>query len=1279
MFLLTSAPGSPVVYSPTDIARAACPFDLLRELDGVLGRAPRLERVKDPMNERAARLGDAHEARVLADYLDRYGPYDGGTRAGVAVIAEASGSSEAFRANLEPAREATLAALRGGADVVFQGTFFDGRFHGRSDFLLKIAGSDPAPPQRAAGVTATYAVVDTKLTARVRATALLQLAGYADQLLAHGVSVAPQVWIHHGNGERSGHQLADLLEVYRSERRVVQALLDAHVAWGRPVEWEDWRDPAGSPAVLDGLPVGVGVLRRACGRCETCSAEAERTHDVQLLPGIRASQRTRLYGVGVRTVEDLADFTGSPAGVNPQVLARMTVQARAQAGQLARVGGATKAGYAVGPGMRVVTAEGVPLALTDPDSAARWEPLVRAEVVRPTLLRTLPAPDPGDIYFDFEGDPLWTSDGRLEGGLEYLFGLVEEGAGERYVAFWAHDRAQEKAALQDFLHYVAARRARYPGMHIYHYANYEKAALERLAERHGVGLAEVLDLIREGVLVDLLPVVRGGVVASTTSYSLKKLEPLYMGDELRESDVTTGGDSVAEYARAHAARAAGDLPTFEGILTEIADYNRYDCVSTRRLVQWLRERARDGVTAIGGDDRPGRAGAGEERGADEDTVGSPSALAPTGEHRLMAALTARAGDPPRNDDEQAIALLAAAVDFHRREEAPGWREYFERLTHPVDWWADQRDVLCVGEGPGDVEVLEDWQGNARSHARVLRLTGGVGGGSSLTGGDVLALYPVERSGNLRVVPGAAYAATSARLRAATLSPDGTRAVIEVRETANPDFAQGPGRRAFPIAIVPTGPIMAGNPHRAIVAVAEQVAGLTVAGLDALPPGSETPPAQGWLTPSAGLDLLRRRVPRLLGGGALPPVSDGDYIGAITSATAVLTDSYLAVQGPPGTGKTYVGARVVARLVLERGWRIGVVAQSHAVVQNFLDEIVAAGLSGEQVGKRPDVLVPANHPEVAPPPWTQLGAADYSTFLGEHAERGCVIGGTMWDFTNPARVVAGSLDLLVVDEAGQFSLANTLAASTAASRLLLLGDPQQLPQVTQGVHAEPVDTSALAWLLQNEATMPQEYGYFIERTWRMHSVLTEAVSELSYAGRLESQPCTDARHLDGLAPGIHVRSISHRGNSSASREEAEAVVAVIRGLLGRRWRADEGQPTRPLAQRDILVVAPYNAQVALVLTELRAAGLPAVRVGTVDKFQGQEAAVAIVTLAASSARDVPRGMDFLLDRNRLNVAISRAQWAAIVVHSDALADTLPTSGGALADLGAFLRLCARATH
>jgi uncharacterized protein len=286
----------------------------------------------------------------------------------------------------------------------------------------------------------------------------------------------------------------------------------------------------------------------------------------------------------------------------------------------------------------------------------------------------------------------------------------------------------------------------------------------------------------------------------------------------------------------------------------------------------------------------------------------------------------------------------------------------------------------------------------------------------------------------------------------------------------------------------------------------------------------------------------------------------------------------------------------------------------------------------------------------------------------------VLGGTAWDFSNPARVPRHSLDLLVIDEAGQFSLASTIAASMGARNLLLLGDPQQLPQVSQGTHPEPIDQSALGWVSAGHDVLPAELGYFLAESRRMHPAVTAPVSRLSYEGQLHAHPVASSRSLDGVEPGLHTVPVEHVGNSIESPEEASVVVALVRSVLGTRWTdPTEGRFGKPITEADLIVVTPYNAQLTMVREALVAAGFGAVRVGTVDKFQGQEAAIALVSLAASSADDVPRGMSFLIMKNRLNVAISRAKWAAYLVYSPALTEYLPVTPAGVAELSAFITL------
>lgn len=297
-----------------------------------------------------------------------------------------------------------------------------------------------------------------------------------------------------------------------------------------------------------------------------------------------------------------------------------------------------------------------------------------------------------------------------------------------------------------------------------------------------------------------------------------------------------------------------------------------------------------------------------------------------------------------------------------------------------------------------------------------------------------------------------------------------------------------------------------------------------------------------LPSTALMDVLLRRPPRTRSGAALPRSSDP--VTDIAAAALDLDSSYLAVHGPPGTGKTYTAARVIAELVTEHAWRIGVVAQSHATVENLLEGVISAGLDPGQVAKKP-------HDHTAGR-WQSIDGSQYTEFIRDTA--GCVIGGTAWDFANGNRVPKASLDLLVIDEAGQFCLANTIAVAPAATNLLLLGDPQQLPQVSQGTHPEPVDTSALSWLVDGQHTLPDERGYFLDRSYRMHPAVCAAVSALSYEGRLCSHTeRTAVRRLDRYPRGAYAWRAPQgqfdrkprRGRGDPRRAAAAARLAVDR--------------------------------------------------------------------------------------------------------------------------------------
>lgn len=1009
-----------------------------------------------------------------------------------------------------------------------------------------------------------YVVSDAKLARRAKVTALLQLAAYARALRTMGVPVADEVRLLLGDGTVSVHQLRDIEPVLLERRARLEQIVDERLAADTALVW-------GTDGIL------------ACGQCAACAEQIALHDDVFQVAGIRKQQRDRLRAVGIETMAQLADASEGPKGMAAATFAALQRQARSQ--------------------------------LRSRDASA---PTV--DVVDDTAIRALPSPSPGDLFFDFEGDPLWQHGDHW--GIDYLFG-VRDAAGE-FTGFWAHSLAEEQQALIDFLAYVDERRQRHPELHIYHYASYERTHLPSLAARHGVGEEQIDDLLRAGVLVDLYPVVKRSLVIGSASYSLKKLEPLYMPGS-RMGEVTNAGDSIVWFQQATELREAGDEEAAAALFAQIEEYNAYDVESTQRLRDWLLELvAEHAANAPLLDALPPK------------EVSAERAEVIAAREALVERLLAPAGDDPalRSPDQLALALAAAAVGYHARERKTFWWAHFSRLAEPLDDWREQRDVITVDE----VLELGPWEQEKRSIVRRTRFRGTAGPGSRIADASSGQFAVYEQGTDVDPDGGSGRAAHDRT----TLMYDGETFELAERSGSIPPWS------STPIALAPARPPNGRPLEQSIEAWAEAVA-------DALDGGGDLATA---LPDDASLDVLRRRAPARLAAVASPATGDGTT-DAIVRSLAALDASFVAVQGPPGTGKTHTGARVIAELV-RRGWRIGVVAQSHATVEHMLDGVVKAGVPAERLVKK------LREGDTGEHPWT--AAKDASEALG--SEPG-VMGGTAWAFAGHANKGFPPLDLLVIDEAGQFSLANTIAAGRAARRLLLIGDPQQLPQVSQGTHPAPVDGSALGWLCYGEAVIPERFGYFLGTSWRMHPALCEAVSDLAYDGRLGAHD--SERRLVGVDPGLEPVAVRHAGNTTSSAEEADAVVAIVQGLVGREWHDKHG--SRPLAAGDVIVVAPYNAQVGLLHVRLAAAGFGAASVGTVDRFQGREAAIVIVSMAASSAVDVQRGIEFLLSVNRLNVAISRGQWRAYLVHSPGLRAHLPATPEGVAQLSAFLRLVA----
>jgi uncharacterized protein len=628
------------------------------------------------------------------------------------------------------------------------------------------------------------------------------------------------------------------------------------------------------------------------------------------------------------------------------------------------------------------------------------------------------------------------------------------------------------------------------------------------------------------------------------------------------------------------------------LLESIARYNADDCHSAELLRDWLWSFRPVPPVKAGSDPRLFLSGGAGPVGPD--LLSSIKSARTAGIEAGLENYRSRLAGSPAHE------LLFQLLDFHRRAAKPEWWAYYERMDYTDD------DALT------DLECL----GGLRLDHRYLPVP--------MKQSLAFSFSFPEQETKLRVGKDCVRIDTGERLGTIVLL-DEARALVRIKTTKLP-----PER----LSIGPTGPIDTEILRTALLRVADAA-------------------ASGSGRFAAVMALLEKRPPRFTGrpraGG--DPILPGTepLLDEALSAVLSLDRSSLFIQGPPGAGKTYTGSHLIVSL-LEKGKRVGVTSTSHKAINNLLKAV-------EQVADEKGVRFSGVKKSSA----TDAESAFNGRFIESIADRAKAVAarsqllaGTAWLFADKA--LEDSLDYLFVDEAGQVSLANLVASGTAAKNLVLLGDQMQLGQPIQGVHPGRSGESALDYLLDGLATIPPDRGIFLPTTYRMHADVCRFISDAVYDGRLNPEPANQQQALlldSGAHPalrstGIAFLPLEHDGNSQRSAEEADAIRALYASLLEQRFRDKQGEERR-MGPDNILVVAPYNSQVNL----LRSVLPPGARVGTIDKFQGQEAEAVLISMATSSGDYLPRNIEFLYDKNRLNVAISRAKCLAVVVASPAL--------------------------
>lgn len=790
-------------------------------------------------------------------------------------------------------------------------------------------------------------------------------------------------------------------------------------------------------------------------------------------------------------------------------------------------------------------------------------------------------PEPDD------GDVYFDIEGDVffeNGGLEYLLGYAHrDGQTLVYRKKWSSMHSEERHAFREFMEFIVDRWKRNPRMYIYHFAPYEPAALKRLARVHAIFEKEVDDLLRANRFIDLHAVFKESLIASVESYSLKELERFTQYTrKVNLHDASSARKRVEIALELHEFKSLS-----QETLKAVEEYNEDDCLATEALHRWL-EALRNRLTSDGRNfQRPSL------------EFGEASENVQNLDKRSQALFNALTNKLPEDrglwtDEHAAKWLLAHQLDYFRREDKSAWWEYFR--VHELEY----EDLLDERKAIYGLRFLQELPKGKRERNPTHRYTFPPQE-LSIDEDDVLVEVKGDTVGTVKSISLENY-------------------TIDIKKTEKSVMAH-------PVAVHVCDVVRPGSLETSLMDLAMAI--------------DEEGLGRTWPY-HASKDLLMRRLPRMQDGTEGVYLQPGeDVVDAAIRLSSNLDRSYLAIQGPPGAGKTFTGARMILELA-KAGKKIGITAVSHKVISNLARATIKLALDKgiavkfiHKVSDKSDEL-PDGIEEV-----------DKSEKAIQALREGKIVCGTAWLWAEDNS--RESLDYLFVDEAGQMSLSQVLAASRAAKNLVLLGDPQQLEQPQKGSHPEGSDVAALSYILDGHLTMPEGKGLFLNVTRRLHPAVCRFTSEIFYEGKLtslrglEKQMVTGGTPFDGA--GLFYLPVAHKGNQNKSLEEVEAIVSIVQRLTETGRYTDHKGETRPIVKSDILIVAPFNAQVSALRERL-----PGIEIGTVDKFQGQEAPVVIYSMTCSTAEDAPRGMGFLYSPNRLNVATSRAKCICILVAS-----------------------------
>jgi len=1031
-----------------------------------------------------------------------------------------------INADGENPEQDTINAMKKGADIIYQARLVKNPWQGWADFLIRV----DKPSDFGSW---SYEVLDTKLATQTRAGTILQITLYSE-IVGSIQGCMPEYMYVKKPDSVTTYRVDDYISFVRfTKKRLIEAVKNNPTTYPEPLTHCD-----------------------ICNWWAECNARRREDDHLGFVAGMGSSQTKEFRKQNVNTLRDLSiqpvplNFTPSRGAI--ETYNKLREQARIQ--QEAK-------------DQNLPKYELLPL---DPPKAP--EDTNRG-------FYNLPEPTGGDIFLDFEGDPLVDPSGR-----EYLFGWLYQG---EYICIWAETEQAEKDALERFVDFVIEKKNEYPNLHIYHYAPYEPSALKRLMGKYATRENEIDSLLRSQTFVDLHSIVKQSLRASVEKYSIKDLEKFY--GFVRELDLRILSKYKMDYEYLLETNLLHDeTPELNEKISEmklaIEQYNKDDCLSTLKLQEWL-ESLRSGL--IGQFNSIPRPSA---------RVSEASENITEHQQRIMKLFAPLMNNVPVNRDErteiqQAQFILAHMLDWFRREQKSYWWELFRLKELPDQEFLDERNALTGLEliGPR----VDDKKSVIDAYTFPIQEC------------DIRKDKEIKNKEGVDL--------------GKVIDIDLKKRIIKIRK--------GPSKKDIhPTSIFFLEKFSAKEKEESIIRFAEWV---IKNGLDS--DSSEF---------RATRDLLLHLKPRT----TAPLISTQDQLEKTLDWVKKLDNSVLPIQGPPGAGKSYTASHLILKLV-QSGKKIGITALSHKVITGLIEKTWQlskdAKLNLRIIQKISNSIEEFDK-------WKLT--TDNKEVIAKINDFD-IIAGTSFLWCLPE--LYQSVDYLIVDEAGQLSLIDTIAIGQAARNLILLGDPQQLQQPQKGVHPEGTDCSALEHLLQGHKTIADDQGIFLKQTWRMHPNVCSFDSEMFYEGKLSSSEGLANQSINGntkyAGAGLWYEFMNHTGNINASEEEAAKVCEIVQELTkGDVYWVDAKNNQHLLNPNHIKIICPYNAQVQLLLEKL-----PDLEIGTVDKFQGQEAPVIIYSMATSSPEDAPRGMDFLYSPNRLNVAVSRAKVCFIMVANSKL--------------------------